>query len=265
MAFYCYFRYACDRCSGDVISRREQIRRQILNDRREAERIQNELEAENRMQMIIEKRKQRRAHFETELKSVTKTLEKGDLVSADDIESGLTFDDDGQTDYFLKLSTDGNETNGDIRYIPANCAVCLDDYEVGDTVVRSTNSDCYHVYHNDCILTWLSKGKKRCPCCRQSFVKKTDDDTKQCNVLIPPGLEDESEGQTNGIITNVQEHVIDEETGTASGRGTVELTVNIISSESSSNHENYDNRTGALILSNNDVVETAHDAGAMPS
>jgi hypothetical protein len=28
---------------------------------------------------------------------------------------------------------------------------------------------CQHAFHDECILPWLSKGKKRCPICRLWF------------------------------------------------------------------------------------------------
>lgn len=56
----------------------------------------------------------------------------------------------------------------------ATCSICRTEYEVGTKVVRSTvrksKEYCSHVYHLQCILLWLSIGKKRCPICRLRFV-----------------------------------------------------------------------------------------------
>ena len=63
------------------------------------------------------------------------------------------------------------------RMVPNGCAVCLGDYDVGDTVVWSCNPHCQHAFHFECILEWLLKipdGGTPCPCCRQEF---TDWDT----------------------------------------------------------------------------------------
>mmetsp|Transcript_950 Transcript_950/g.1049 ORF Transcript_950/g.1049 Transcript_950/m.1049 type:complete len:437 (+) Transcript_950:177-1487(+) len=55
--------------------------------------------------------------------------------------------------------------------IDATCALCIGDYEVGDTIVWSHDTTkCSHVYHKDCLLEWLTKGKKHCPVCRSWFV-----------------------------------------------------------------------------------------------
>mmetsp|Transcript_6753 Transcript_6753/g.9660 ORF Transcript_6753/g.9660 Transcript_6753/m.9660 type:complete len:318 (-) Transcript_6753:242-1195(-) len=77
------------------------------------------------------------------------------------------------------------------RSVPIFCAICLSEYETCDRVCWSSNTDCSHVFHEDCILQWLiSSGKKRsmnefftrhptdekllehefCPCCRQDFI-----------------------------------------------------------------------------------------------
>lgn len=57
----------------------------------------------------------------------------------------------------------------------AKCAICFEEYSQGEMVVGSNNQQCPHVYHVDCILTWLSKstGDKVnycCPVCRQLFI-----------------------------------------------------------------------------------------------
>ena len=63
----------------------------------------------------------------------------------------------------LKLSTEA--------LVPNCCAICLSDYEVGDQVVWSSNQECPHAFHQECILDWLIKMQPAtpCPCCRQEF------------------------------------------------------------------------------------------------
>lgn len=77
------------------------------------------------------------------------------------------------------------------RCVPIVCAICLTEYEKCDRVSWSSNVECSHVFHEDCVLQWLiSLGKKRsmnqlfakhptdekllqnqfCPCCRQDFI-----------------------------------------------------------------------------------------------
>lgn len=85
----------------------------------------------------------------------------------------------------------------DRREVPIFCAVCLGEYEVGEKVCWSSNTECTHVFHHDCMKNWLEASGKRackhqrfsenptkrqvlnfsmeCPCCRQAFVDKTVD------------------------------------------------------------------------------------------
>jgi hypothetical protein len=72
------------------------------------------------------------------------------------------------------------------RAVPPTCAICLLQYRPGNYVTWSSNKECRHVFHRDCILMWLLKkecggdriggdggdGRWRglCPCCRGKFV-----------------------------------------------------------------------------------------------
>ena len=68
---------------------------------------------------------------------------------------------------YLRLPIMGK--NGTCRTVDAHCAICFSEYEAGDKVVWS-GLQCQHAFHGECILPWLSKGKKRCPVCRHWFV-----------------------------------------------------------------------------------------------
>eukprot|EP00541_Cyclophora_tenuis_P006572 CAMPEP_0116575608 /NCGR_PEP_ID=MMETSP0397-20121206/20050_1 /TAXON_ID=216820 /ORGANISM="Cyclophora tenuis, Strain ECT3854" /LENGTH=253 /DNA_ID=CAMNT_0004104515 /DNA_START=85 /DNA_END=846 /DNA_ORIENTATION=+ len=84
---------------------------------------------------------------------------------------------------FLQLRT----KPGDHR-VPNCCAVCLGSYDVGDDVVWSTNSQCPHAFHEDCITDWLVKmqGEHLCPCCRRTFIDGIDQKKKKA-VHWEPG------------------------------------------------------------------------------
>ncbi len=56
--------------------------------------------------------------------------------------------------------------------VPNQCAICLGNYCVDDPVVWSSNPECSHAFHEDCLVDWLVHSKQDgtpCPCCRQSF------------------------------------------------------------------------------------------------
>ena len=40
----------------------------------------------------------------------------------------------------------------DSHKVPNECAICLCDYGVGDTIVTSSNADCPHAFHQECIV-----------------------------------------------------------------------------------------------------------------
>lgn len=60
------------------------------------------------------------------------------------------------------------------RLVSATCAICLDQYEPGCYVSWSSNKECMHAFHRDCILMWLLKKEELlCPCCRRGFVSES--------------------------------------------------------------------------------------------
>lgn len=80
----------------------------------------------------------------------------------------------------------------DERLVPKSCAICLMDYDGPERICYSSNPNCVHVFHQNCIFNWMvSLGKSntmsplilhrcfrdedllryplRCPCCRNDF------------------------------------------------------------------------------------------------
>mmetsp|Transcript_17734 Transcript_17734/g.26426 ORF Transcript_17734/g.26426 Transcript_17734/m.26426 type:complete len:173 (-) Transcript_17734:417-935(-) len=79
--------------------------------------------------------------------------------------------DDDNIQIRLPQSVTSNENVRPARLVSASCAICLCQYEEGNVVVWSSKEECHHVFHQDCILTWLLKKREPlCPCCRQEFV-----------------------------------------------------------------------------------------------
>ena len=48
-----------------------------------------------------------------------------------------------------------------------NCIICLSDFDIGDKV---TSLPCLHVFHTDCIKSWL-QSKNHCPICKYEITE----------------------------------------------------------------------------------------------
>lgn len=64
------------------------------------------------------------------------------------------------------------EDMNNTRVCSKHCAICLEPYKAGDSVLWSSSPDCSHVFHQDCLVDGLTRVKKNetpCPCCRATF------------------------------------------------------------------------------------------------
>jgi hypothetical protein len=86
----------------------------------------------------------------------------------DDLEASSNTSESADTTGQLKLP------NG--KLVPNCCAICLGSYSVKETIVWSSNPDCQHVFHQECVVGWLVKMQPAtpCPCCRQEFTDLED-------------------------------------------------------------------------------------------
>mmetsp|Transcript_18811 Transcript_18811/g.26520 ORF Transcript_18811/g.26520 Transcript_18811/m.26520 type:complete len:199 (+) Transcript_18811:528-1124(+) len=118
------------------------------------------------------------------------------------------------------------------KCVSGTCTICICPYEVGERVIWSTNESCKHAFHEECILLWLSKGKKRCPVCRYYFcptLHLNKEDVKQLTEDAEREDEEESENSDGERSTH------EEETASAEDNNDAEST-----QSHASEHHQYD-------------------------
>jgi len=118
------------------------------------------------------------------------------------------------------------------REVPINCPICLSSYEPQQSICYSSNHQCPHVFHSECIMHWFVEMGRRnddiiithgtkldesslleytlsCPCCRQPFVQseslQKDVGKEEKNVM------DKIEDRMTSKVTEVEDMEEDEE------------------------------------------------------
>lgn len=76
---------------------------------------------------------------------------------------------------------EGDVESGLTSSVAPTCSICLAEYQHDDSISRSINPDCEHLFHKDCILDWLvasieQQSSPECPICRREFLNQASDD-----------------------------------------------------------------------------------------
>eukprot|EP00531_Pseudo-nitzschia_arenysensis_P012542 CAMPEP_0116148872 /NCGR_PEP_ID=MMETSP0329-20121206/18615_1 /TAXON_ID=697910 /ORGANISM="Pseudo-nitzschia arenysensis, Strain B593" /LENGTH=388 /DNA_ID=CAMNT_0003645087 /DNA_START=102 /DNA_END=1268 /DNA_ORIENTATION=+ len=274
-------KYLCGECQD---GRDEE---QYAEDRVFAESLQRRINEEERQRDRLLKRKERRMWYEYYMKPWTMVVEKSDLFHTNpeaDVEANMMEMDSKQASKDSDggpLDSDAEEVSEDTdklqipqcrvcdeedenatlhlrlpktrSCVDGTCAFCLDEYEAGDEVVWS-DLECPHVFHKECLMLWLSKGKKRCPICRHWFVpgSKIDDqkhlhgEAWQRALLEMQKAEKEENEKSNSEEQNTTEPENDLEQGIVEINSTVpssQSTVARITSESAHSRSEHDGRS----------------------
>jgi hypothetical protein len=79
------------------------------------------------------------------------------------------------------------------------CLICLDDFK-DETVIRTIK--CTHLFHKDCIDSWLLKESYKCPLCRDSVIEEDNNDE---NLNDPYDADDEE----HHLDADDEEHHLD--------------------------------------------------------
>ncbi|KAJ4329842.1 hypothetical protein N0V95_010140, partial [Ascochyta clinopodiicola] len=67
-----------------------------------------------------------------------------------------------------RLSAPTASTTNNSAFSQPTCPICIDDFEPNETQVREL--PCRHIFHPDCIDTFLLRNSSLCPMCKQSVL-----------------------------------------------------------------------------------------------
>ena len=117
------------------------------------------------------------------------------LVPKPGLPHGAAIDEFNPNMNCCTISINQNKTKDgvELRKVPNECSICLCEYTVGSDIVWSSNPQCDHVFHTNCIEQWLMKQRDGplCPCCRRDFVIDPFD-------LGPGEIDDLEKGDSTG-------------------------------------------------------------------
>lgn len=125
----------------------------------------------------------------------------------------------------LLLTLPVKNEEGEVRRVSGHCAICIAEYTVGETVVWSTNNNCPHAYHENCILTWLARGKKRCPICRKTFAPTTINLQEVKDLPEDDEIDDAESERSQQSDNEVEENEVEEGAPHVVSEETVEAVV----------------------------------------
>src|SRR5699024_6952142 len=69
-----------------------------------------------------------------------------------------------------------------LSHLQTTCAICLDDYEPGLSIVRQM--PCGHIFDVDCIDTFLTQNSSLCPLCKKSVLPQGSYPIPVTNVMV---------------------------------------------------------------------------------
>lgn len=55
----------------------------------------------------------------------------------------------------------------------SQCSICLEAFNAGEKVYRTSALGCDHIFHCECIVEWFMR-RDTCPCCRRVVLPTTN-------------------------------------------------------------------------------------------
>lgn len=81
------------------------------------------------------------------------------------------------------------------------CAVCLEDFEMGDKV---REMPCQHIFHVTCIDPWLIRHNRLCPTCKRDITLKDGEVTSEANARLQAAQLVEETAIEMGLIADTR-------------------------------------------------------------
>lgn len=81
-----------------------------------------------------------------------------------------------------RLSAPAASTTNNVSFSQPTCPICIDDFEPNETQVREL--PCRHIFHPDCIDTFLLRNSSLCPMCKQSVLPSGACPVKITNMMV---------------------------------------------------------------------------------
>ncbi|GKV32875.1 hypothetical protein SLEP1_g41440 [Rubroshorea leprosula] len=106
------------------------------------------------------------------------------------------------------------------------CAICLADFEDGDNC--GAIEPCQHMYHRECIETWLKQWNPRFPCCRGSIPSRTPAGSSTRSITLNSYSRDEEAAEEEEVGEDVDyydesEHDVGDDVGAECDEGVPSL------------------------------------------
>uniref|UniRef100_A0A7S4QJ22 RING-type domain-containing protein n=2 Tax=Ditylum brightwellii TaxID=49249 RepID=A0A7S4QJ22_9STRA len=122
---------------------------------------------------------------------------EGSVTSHKNNDNGrlVVADDDGESDGENATESISRDTVQTEHYADSCCTICLEDYEMEETLVVLP---CQHTFHSDCIVPWLTERSPTCPLCKTTF------------AATSVGGEDEENNNEGNVEDSPQTPEIDE-------------------------------------------------------
>lgn len=92
-----------------------------------------------------------------------------------DYEELLKLDDENEVKFLKGVSETETSRlpfiiikNKDLHFLEKSCSICLDQFQIGDSMVTIP---CFHQFHKECISKWLHE-KANCPICDRNVFQQ---------------------------------------------------------------------------------------------